>query len=334
MDANTKDNMQHSITTTVDQAPSDQSTTHQAEQLAAAPATLAQSAILTGNTTLNSVDVATPPSAIASLAEATPTDANFQSPATSFNKEEFQSLSDDTVITVQDTDTMANTTAQQIAADHSILAQSQTSRHIEAPTVNAEHSQDTQENISISDQHAESSGNTDQSSELEKPQAETSILPYVSTSLNVSTLSAAIVLIDQAKKQALEGKFNETISNPRFWAKDSRYKTLMDNLVIPVFDDRSLQQFFNHATDDLITAAAKKSSSSGLPVVMPTEEEIKVEVWRRCEAGMMEQEIKSLNQKRKAEAKTTGTKHVPVKSEDVKAIVDAELAKLRASENC
>ena len=58
------------------------------------------------------------------------------------------------------------------------------------------------------------------------------------------------------------------------------------------------------------------------------------EAWRRCEAGMLEQETKALNQRRKAEAKISGTKPVPVKPYEVRVIVDAEMAKLRASENC
>ena len=169
---------------------------------------------------------------------------------------------------------------------------------------------------------------------VQESSADNSAKSFLDTGMDTPSLAAAYVVIDQAKKQALMAKFEETINNPRFWAKESRYKTLMDNLVIPVFDDRSLQQFFNHATDDLITAAAKKSSSSGLPVVMPTEEEIKAEVWRRCEAGLMEQEIKVLNQRRKAEAKIAGTKHVQVKAEEVKVSVDLELANMRAAENC
>ncbi|TGU71624.1 hypothetical protein E4633_15050 [Geomonas terrae] len=87
--------------------------------------------------------------------------------------------------------------------------------------------------------------------------------------------------VDLARQANMKSKFLDTLANPRFWLKESRVKALEDALVVPVFDDKSLQQFFNHAMDDLTTEAAIKSSREGKPAILPTEEEGKAEAWSR-----------------------------------------------------
>lgn len=87
--------------------------------------------------------------------------------------------------------------------------------------------------------------------------------------------------IDQAKKEMIETLFKETISDPRFWEKESRLINLKAALVIPVFDDRDMQMFFNSAMDDLGVAAAKESAKTGKPAILPTEAEGIAETYRR-----------------------------------------------------
>ncbi|HJW29341.1 MAG TPA: hypothetical protein VJ508_08805 [Saprospiraceae bacterium] len=146
--------------------------------------------------------------------------------------------------------------------------------------------------------------------------------------------AGAQITIDEAKKQELERKFQETINNPRFWAKANRYDALMDALVVPAFDDKSLHMYHIHSESDLMADAAKKSIADGLPAVLPTEEEVKAEVWRRWIASETENVTKALNKKRREEAKREGRKFTPVPTEDVKVIVAEAEAKLRAAENC
>jgi hypothetical protein len=148
------------------------------------------------------------------------------------------------------------------------------------------------------------------------------------------TTLQTLVVIDQAKKQAMEFRFSETINNPRFWAKESRFETVMSALVVPVFDDRSLQQYYFHSESDLIANAASKSSAGGVPVVMPTVNQIIAEVWRRWVASETECVTKALNKQRRDESKKNGTKFIPVPPGEVLVLVADAEAKLRASENC
>jgi len=148
-----------------------------------------------------------------------------------------------------------------------------------------------------------------------------------------ATATAAIV-IDQVKKEQLQAKFQETINNPRFWAKTSRYVALVSALSVPVFDDMSLQLFYLHARNDLIKDAAELSSNTGAAVVMPTEEAVIEEVWNRWRAKEEEAQIKALNKKRREDAKNNGPKYKAATSDDVKDIVAEAETKLRAEEGC
>jgi hypothetical protein len=128
--------------------------------------------------------------------------------------------------------------------------------------------------------------------------------------------------IDTAKRDGLAHRFTMTVNNPRFWAKLSRVQALEDALVIPVFDDKSLQQFYNHAMADLKAEAAEKSSRSGTPAVMPTEGEGKAEAWSRYEA--------KLNATIRKELKKTGAK---VGEDEVNVRVKEAMDKLIDLEN-
>lgn len=113
------------------------------------------------------------------------------------------------------------------------------------------------------------------------------------------TTTITSTLGDPARKNALRARFEATIANPRFWAKESRITALEDATLIPVFDDKSLQQFFNHAMADLESEAARKSSKDSLPAVLPTEEEGKAEAWRRYIAQAKKQITKQLKKEEK-----------------------------------
>lgn len=173
------------------------------------------------------------------------------------------------------------------------------------------------------DQQAQSANDLTDSPEVQtKPKQPTVIVTQVE-----------VTSIDQVRKQKLKIKFNETINNPRFWAKESRYDGVMSALVVPVFDDRSLHQYYIHADSDLNAGAAKKSKEDGVPAILPSEEEIKAEAWRRWVASETESVTKALNKKRREEAKQEGRKFIPVPAAEVQVIVAEAEAKLRASEN-
>lgn len=105
--------------------------------------------------------------------------------------------------------------------------------------------------------------------------------------------------IDLAKKEELQVKFAEAIANPRFWLKETRVKALEDAMAVPVFDDKSLQQFYNHAMDDLNIEAARKSNKEGVPAVLPTEDAGKRLAWERYLAQARKQIIKELKKEGK-----------------------------------
>ena len=81
-------------------------------------------------------------------------------------------------------------------------------------------------------------------------------------------------LIDQVKKQELEEKFQTLINNPRYWENSNRIKRLEEALVLPVYDDRSMQQFYISAKEELIAAAMKHAITNRCIPVEPTEAEI------------------------------------------------------------
>jgi hypothetical protein len=65
--------------------------------------------------------------------------------------------------------------------------------------------------------------------------------------------------IDHEKKQELEEKFQELINTPRYWENPNRIKRLEEALVLPVYDNRSKQQFYISAKNDLIAKENKAS---------------------------------------------------------------------------
>ena len=142
-----------------------------------------------------------------------------------------------------------------------------------------------------------------------------------------------VTSIDPDRKKKLETKFIEAIQNPRFWVKKSRYDAVMSALVVPVFDDRSLHQYYIHAESDLNAEAARKSQEAGVPAILPTEEQVKAEAWRRWIDSESESVTKSLNKKRREEARSEGRKFIPVPDAEVQTIVAESEARLRASEN-
>ncbi len=104
------------------------------------------------------------------------------------------------------------------------------------------------------------SGNDLQATATSSPDTQTDVVTFV---------------IDPAKKQELEQKFQESINNPRYWENPNRVKRLEEALVLPMFDDRSLQQFFISAKDELLAKEMKSAIAESRVPVMPTEDAIK-----------------------------------------------------------
>jgi hypothetical protein len=84
----------------------------------------------------------------------------------------------------------------------------------------------------------------------------------------------AVSPINQQKKDELIVAFNAMIENPRYWENENRIKRLEDALKLPKFDDRSLQQFYVAAKEELIKSAMKTAIQNKVVPVEPTEEEI------------------------------------------------------------
>lgn len=80
--------------------------------------------------------------------------------------------------------------------------------------------------------------------------------------------------INQEKKAELIATFNEMIENPKYWENENRIKRLEEALKLPKFDDRSMQQFYVSAKEELIRAAMDAAIKNSVVPVMPTEEEI------------------------------------------------------------
>jgi len=144
----------------------------------------------------------------------------------------------------------------------------------------------------------------------------------VDHSPTTSGTTAPASSIDPVKREELTQLFLATLDNPRFWAKDTRVEALKNALVIPVFDDRALQQFFNHAMDDLIAKAALHSSQSGQPAIMPTEEQAKTLAWERY-AIKRKKELKRAHKEKD---------HKP-SDVDLNKEVQQEIAELKLKEN-
>ncbi|NVN90940.1 MAG: hypothetical protein HXX11_10090 [Desulfuromonadales bacterium] len=102
--------------------------------------------------------------------------------------------------------------------------------------------------------------NTDSQAELEEEAADQDPTPD-------SVIPADVVA-------ELTAIFNATMSNPDFFTKDNRVVVLRNALKVPVSDDRSYQQCYIHAKNTLKSEAADLSFDTGVPAVIPTEEQI------------------------------------------------------------
>ena len=115
---------------------------------------------------------------------------------------------------------------------------------------------------------------TEEASEVNGHAAQEATASSGSSLLNETGGSAA-VFIDQIRKEALEQKFHEAINNPKFWSNPKRADRLEQALVVPVYDDKSLQQFFISAREELKSKALDYAIEKGVVPVMPTEIEIR-----------------------------------------------------------
>jgi len=83
-----------------------------------------------------------------------------------------------------------------------------------------------------------------------------------------------LAVIDLAKQSELTFKFNDLINNPQYWKNPNRITKLDEALFLPTYDDRSLQQFYNSAKDELIKSAMNLAIKNNTVPIMPTDNEI------------------------------------------------------------
>lgn len=82
------------------------------------------------------------------------------------------------------------------------------------------------------------------------------------------------IVIDVQRKQKIETLFAASINDPRFWSNLKRLDRLEDALKVPLFDDRSMQQFAISAKDELKSLALDIALNNNTVPIMPTEAEI------------------------------------------------------------
>jgi hypothetical protein len=114
--------------------------------------------------------------------------------------------------------------------------------------------------------------------------------------------------INLEKKHELEGKFQDLINNPRFWENQNRIKRLEEALVLPVFDDRSMQQFYISAKDDLLAKEMKLAIEDNRPPVMPTEEAVKELAKKKYDDKQKLEQDKAKKAQEKADKKAAALK--------------------------
>lgn len=107
--------------------------------------------------------------------------------------------------------------------------------------------------------------------QLPSPEVQTASQQQEATEVAVDQASP----INQQKKEALIVIFNEMIETPKYWENENRVKRLEDALKLPMFDDRSMQQFYVSAKEELIKAAMILAIQKQTVPVEPTDEEIK-----------------------------------------------------------
>lgn len=106
------------------------------------------------------------------------------------------------------------------------------------------------------------------------PDQDNEVAMTADTPLEGQAPGAATMVIDQARKQAIEALFSSSINNPRFWANPKRLDRLEDALKVPLFDNKSLQGFATGAREELIKKAMDTAIKNKTVPVMPTEAEI------------------------------------------------------------
>jgi hypothetical protein len=110
--------------------------------------------------------------------------------------------------------------------------------------------------------------------------------------------------IDPIKKLELETKFQELINTPRYWENPNRIKRLAEALVLPVYDSRSMQQFFISANDELVAKEMKSAIQESRVPVMPTDDEIKSLAEKKYEDKQIADAAKEKAAEEKAAKKT------------------------------
>lgn len=113
-------------------------------------------------------------------------------------------------------------------------------------------------------------------------------------------------VIDLEKKRDLDARYNDLINNPRFWENPNRIKALDDALYLPVYDDKSLQMFYNSASDELIKKAMALAIKNSSVPVMPTEQQI----CALAEEKHYEKYVAEPKRKAEKEAKKNAKKYV------------------------
>ncbi len=119
--------------------------------------------------------------------------------------------------------------------------------------------------------------NTSRDTVTEEQDAADTVVTGQGVSGEVSTDSKdadVSTVIDLARQDELTTRFIDLINNPQYWKNPNRIMKLDEALFLPVYDDRSLQQFYNSAKDELIKSAMKFAIDNKTVPVMPTEDQI------------------------------------------------------------
>jgi len=112
-------------------------------------------------------------------------------------------------------------------------------------------------------------------SEVSAPLAQPAEDDLAESSTEDITLESSAVIPAEIVAE-LTTLFTATMSNPDFFAKESRVVALRNALKVPMFDDRSMQQFSVSAREELTRQAMDTAIKKQIVPVMPTAKEISV----------------------------------------------------------
>ncbi len=117
--------------------------------------------------------------------------------------------------------------------------------------------------------------------EIDPPEQQRAITEQVVVDPIEETAATNEVTIQQETVESLRSMFEAAVRSPFYMSNPKRVAALESALAIPVSDDKSFQQFYNHAEKDLLADAYRNALKSGGTPVEVTNIQIMAEAQTR-----------------------------------------------------